>query len=207
MPNARFDIGAAAPLQSRDGGLDKGGLIRNGFVEKAPDGVWSWQRPALATGMAAPFAGTGLALIPYGGTLYGVISNGTATTYLFIRGTATSTNRFTLVGGTGVDGTSTYIGFDSYGLGGFGSITPGTVSGRFVNFLYYFNGKTFFSFGTTVALATGLSSLQIGTVTLSTASGVFAGTYFISTYTTGYWQWNGSFVSGGTATGSLGVTF
>ena len=207
MADARFDIGAAAPFQSRDGGLTKGGLHKNGFVEKSPDGVWSWQRPALATSMAAPVVGSGLGLIPYGSSLYGVISNGTATTYLYARGTTTSTNQFILGGGTGIDGTSTYIGFDLVGLGGFGSVTPSTVSGRLVNFLYYFNNKTFFSFGTSVALSTGLSSLQLGTVTLSTSSGTFVGTSFYSTYTAGYWYWGGSFVAGGTSTGSLGVTF
>lgn len=68
----RFDIGPAAKFQSRDGGLGTGGLIRNGFLEKAPGGVWSWQRPALAPGNGAPFIGTALGMLVLGGTLYGV---------------------------------------------------------------------------------------------------------------------------------------
>lgn len=78
---SRFDLASVSRLQSRDGGLTKGGLHRNGFVEKRKDGaVWVWQRPALNSGVAAPVTGSGMGLYLVGTTLWGVYStSGTAT--------------------------------------------------------------------------------------------------------------------------------
>lgn len=80
---ARFDLVAAAPLESRDGTVNKGGMIRNGFVEKDEDGLWGWQRPALGSATPAPISGSGFGLIQHGTTLYGVgaATSGTTTTW------------------------------------------------------------------------------------------------------------------------------
>lgn len=79
----RFDIGPAAEFESRNGGIGTGGLVRNGFLED-DEGVWSWQRPALGFGQAAPFSGTALGMLVLGDTLYGVgvSSNGIASSFV-----------------------------------------------------------------------------------------------------------------------------
>lgn len=125
----RFDIGATAKFQSRDGGITKGGLVRNGFLEfSGKDTVWSWMRPALATSVEAPFTGSGLGLFKVGTTLYGMGFKGTGAV-----GTAqseavtfsTSTTAFTLVAGSA----ATSFGFAA----GIGSITPTTYKGIAIN--------------------------------------------------------------------------
>lgn len=78
-PTARFDLFVSCDLQSRDGSLTKGGLVRNGFSEKDREGEWMWARPALGTKAAAPVTGTGLGLYLVGTTLWGLYHNGTAT--------------------------------------------------------------------------------------------------------------------------------
>ena len=79
----RFDIGATAKFQSRDGGITKGGLVRNGFTEKkGKDSVWSWMRPALGTRVAAPGTSSGMGFFRHGTQLYGMVSNGTASSYI-----------------------------------------------------------------------------------------------------------------------------
>lgn len=79
MAASRFDLGAASRFQSRDGGITKGGLVRNGFIEaKGTQGVWSFQRPALGTKATTTFTGSGLGLFLIGTGLFGVTNNGTA---------------------------------------------------------------------------------------------------------------------------------
>ena len=80
QPPARFNMLAATELESRDGSISKGGLIRNGFVEKDADGeLWMWQRPTLGTRAAAPITGAGLGIYYVGTVLWGVFHNGTTT--------------------------------------------------------------------------------------------------------------------------------
>lgn len=79
-PSKRFDLFAAADLQSRDGGLSKGSLIHNGFAEKDQNGEqWMWQRPGLGTQVAPPIAGNGLGLYLVGTALWGLYHAGTGT--------------------------------------------------------------------------------------------------------------------------------
>lgn len=80
----RFDL-STVHLQSRDGSLTKGGLIKNGFVEKDVDGVWSWQRPALSS--LAAGLGTGQGLITLNGTMYSIQGG---TLYYYQTGISTS---------------------------------------------------------------------------------------------------------------------
>lgn len=80
----RFDLLSLAILESRDGGITKGGLVRNGYVEL--DGAtvkWSCMRPALATHSFSPITGTGLGLFILGTVLYGlgVGTSGTSTSW------------------------------------------------------------------------------------------------------------------------------
>ncbi len=80
QPSSRFDLAAASELQSRDGSITKGGLVRNGFLEKDRDGeLWFWQRPALGTKAAAPLTGLGLGVFYVGTVLWGMYHNGTTT--------------------------------------------------------------------------------------------------------------------------------
>ena len=81
-PPARFNMLQATELESRDGGLTKGGLVRNGFVEKDADGeLWMWQRPALGTRLSAAPLTAGLGIYFVGTVLWGAYhgTSGTAT--------------------------------------------------------------------------------------------------------------------------------
>ena len=83
MAEKRFDIGAVSKFQSREGGLDKGGLVRNGFTEKkGTNSVWSWMRPALGTEVSAPGTSTGLGFFRAGTQLFGMVTQGTASSYV-----------------------------------------------------------------------------------------------------------------------------
>ena len=80
-PKPRFDLILASDFQSRDGGITKGGLVRNGFVERDQDKEpWLWQRPALGTKAAAPLTGAGLGLFFVSTVLWGMYGTGTGTT-------------------------------------------------------------------------------------------------------------------------------
>lgn len=208
MADARFDIGAAAPLQSRDGGLTKGGQIRNGFVEKAPDGVWSWQRPALATSMAAPITGTGLGLIPYGGSLYGVIrgTSGTATTYVTTRA---GTTAFSLLAEYSVTGTTSsgqvqsILGYSPLG----GTLGPSTWKGQTVGVLAAVDnadtGASAFNLSFLGSLASppiNRFTLGGGTYILSQASYSYDGTNNLSLWN---WSFPGAITAPGTYTGAF----
>lgn len=124
----RFDLASVSQIQSRDGGVTKGGLMRNGFVEKDRDGeTWCWQRPALVSTLAAPFGTIGQGLYVSATSLWGVYNDGTA------RGVSinTATTAYTLVAGT-VDG-GNYGALISQGIG---SVTPSTWAGFAVDALY-----------------------------------------------------------------------
>lgn len=204
MADARFDIGAAAPFQSRDSGLTKGGLHKNGFVEKSPDGVWSWQRPALATSMAAPVVGSGLGLIPYGNSLYGVISNGTATTYLTTRA---GTTAFTLLASYVPTGTTSggqiqsILGYSPLG----GTLGPSTWKGQTVGVLAAVDnadvGESAFNLSFLGSLASppiNRFTLGGGTYILSQASYSYDGTNNLSLWN---WPFPGAITVPGTYTG------
>lgn len=189
MTKRRFDMGPASDLQSRDGLTSKGGLIKNGFVEKDRDGaVWSWQRPGLYTGTAAPFTGTALGLILHGGTLYGVAKGtGVSTATSFSITLRPGPNRFTLYAGT-VD--STNFGYNSALHGGpAGNISP-LVWGTFtVGGLYVYNVGTASNLGAHLLLdgassQSALTSLKIGATTLAGAAATFVGTGGF-----GHWTW------------------
>jgi hypothetical protein len=77
----RFDLGDVCKFQSPFGGLSTGGLIRNGFIEPGTAGPWVWPRPALSLRQATPATGTALGLVVVGTALYGILHNGTATSY------------------------------------------------------------------------------------------------------------------------------
>jgi hypothetical protein len=81
MTTKRFDISSASQLESRDGGISKGGLVKNGFAEVDGAGErWANMRPALATSAVASFTG-GLGLFKVGTALYGMGNNGTANSW------------------------------------------------------------------------------------------------------------------------------
>lgn len=82
MTAKRFDISAASLLESRDGGITKGGLVRNGFTDLDGAGErWANMRPSLATGVLGSFSG-GLGLFQIGSNLYGMGNNGTANSWI-----------------------------------------------------------------------------------------------------------------------------
>ena len=130
----RFDLAAASQLQSRDGGLTKGGLMRNGFVEKAAGGEsWCWQRPPLVSTFSSPFAGTGQGFYVSAAALWGIFNNGTA----YSQPVSGGTGRFTLYAGT-VD--SNVFGLDlnvtTAGTTTEGDLVPSTFAGYQVRQLY-----------------------------------------------------------------------
>lgn len=201
----RFDIGSASKFQSRDGGLGTGGQIRNGFVEKAPGGLWSWQRPGLAPGQTAPFSGTAMGLLVLGTDLYGVgvETSGTASSFS-IRFT-TGTTPFTLVAATGAHVVGTFTSPAGGFLGGNGSVTPGTWNGASVVELFGYIGKPtppVVDPGSVLTLAGSrasnfLTTVRVGTVGKQT---VAAAVSYSGGNTT--WLWTGSpiFAGGGTGT-------
>lgn len=128
---SRFDIAPQAKLQSRDGSFAKGGLIRNGFMETQKNGeVWSWQRPALLTGEAAPLTGKGQGLYLVGTTLWGVFGTNTSTSYRLELNNRTP---FTLNAGQ-VD--ASIFGYDDSGGPVVGSLSPSSFKGAIVISLY-----------------------------------------------------------------------
>lgn len=138
----RFDIGPAAPLQSRDGSLSKGGQIRNGFLEKDQDGkVWSWQRPALDTGVAAPFTGNGLGLYLVGTVLWGAYSTGGTSGGVAYRvGYATNTNTATTAITIALKSNATFftVSYNATGTAYAPStLAPNTWRGQVVTDIHY----------------------------------------------------------------------
>lgn len=200
MTLKRFDLGALSSLQSRDGSVSKGGLTRNGFVEKDGESVWSWQRPALGSGDAAPFAGSGLGMFIVGTTLYGMFSAGTATS----RAVTFYGTSFSLVAGTHTGGDNE-IGYFVSGTTSVGSLAPPSLLKQTVNALEY-NGsagtRTLFSFGTAVLSSTAFSFLVIGTTTLARSTATY-GTAAYGTTAAATWRWGGSYVPSGTTTGRI----
>lgn len=67
----RFDIALRANVQSRDGSITKGALMRNGFVEKEGTAGVAYQRPGLGSRTPALATGAGLGMLPVGTGLYG----------------------------------------------------------------------------------------------------------------------------------------
>ena len=193
----RFDLAKESTFQSRDGGVSKGGLVRNGFTERDGEGAWSWQRPALGSGEAAPFSGQGLGMFVWGTNLYAMYfpAGGTATSGNVLTGGA-----FTLTAGTHTGGNNE-IGYIS--PAGIGTINPSTIRGHFVSNLYSntmtgTNRATWFGYGTTPVSAGRFSSLVLGTTTLGTSSAA------INTVgTTAFWAWIGSYVPPGVSTGRV----
>jgi len=177
----RFDIGPAAEFESRDGGLGTGGLIRNGFVEKAPGGVWSWQRPGLAPGQAAPFTGTALGMLALGTSLYGIGNNGTATSFTIIIPRPTS---FTLV--AGLMGTSpvTY----GYITPFVGSLSPASWNGATVGIFSSTPSATGLTLSGSYA-QTFLKSVRVGGNTVFTATATYS---YAGTLNQTVWSWGGS---------------
>lgn len=176
----RFDIGPAAEFESRDGGLGTGGLIRNGFVEKAPGGVWSWQRPGLAPGQAAPFTGTALGMLALGTSLYGIGNNGTATSFTIVIPRPTS---FTLV--AGLMGTSpvTY----GYITPSVGSLSPASWNGATVGLISSSNITAAVLLLGSYA-STFLKSVRVGGVIAYTAVATYS---YNGTTSQTYWAWPG----------------
>lgn len=126
---ARFDLAEASQLESRDGGVSKGGLVRNGFVERDGEEVWSWQRPALNTYMAAPLVGSGLGLYGVGTVLWSMYhSGGTGGGISFRVGYTTSSSQLVAIS------TGNLTGYDN--ATSYGSLSPGTFGGATVTAVY-----------------------------------------------------------------------
>lgn len=70
--------------QSRDGGISKGAITYNGFVEQEGTVGIAYQRAALSSRTPAPVSGAGLGVLPAGTGLYGFYfpSGGTSTSGL-----------------------------------------------------------------------------------------------------------------------------
>lgn len=213
MAGARFDLFEAGRLESREGSLAKGAVTYNGFMEvDAEKERWSWQRPALKSGMAAPFSGQALMLLALGGTETGT---GTGTDgEAFLRGvfgisfgTGTGTNTgattwtvkppppgiaFVLVAGNlgGLArGYSTSVGaltpssVNGVAVATFGVLNPINPTGVSRMVLQGTQGQSFFTW------------IRVGTNTLftSTASFTPAGTSSGANTT---WQWPPRLYSG-----------
>ena len=187
----RFDIGPAAEFESRDGGVGTGGLVRNGFLEE-DEGVWSWQRPALAPGMAAPFSGTALGMLVLGTTLYGigVATSGTASSYTITPGSTPFVLNVGRVGTSTLD--DVVAGFLSGVLGG---LSPSTWKGAPVAVLV--------SGGTTQVLATTILAFS-GSVASNFITGLtLQGQTFrtaTAVYSTIGWIWPSVLISTSTGT-------
>lgn len=190
----RFDIGPAAEFESRDGGIGTGGLVRNGFLEE-DEGVWSWQRPALSSGQAAPFSGTALGMLVLGTGLYGLGHNGTASSFTIEIKFNTSATLFTLVAGT-IDGG--VFGRDTPPP--VGSVDPASWKGLSVAQLFSDTGGspyTRLAFEGSMSTSS-LTAFSVGVSTLTLAAG--------SAHPSGTaWQWGGVAIipTGGIHTGAF----
>lgn len=196
----RFDISEASKLQSRDGGITKGGLVRNGFVETNKAGRWNWQRPALGSGAAAPFSGRGLGLYIVGtGTsevLWGLFHAGT--------GAAVATSGAVTLGANNITwNAQDVLGGIIYGYEGVyynqGSISPTSWFGR-PNMWLYVNtsGSGYTELGLLGSSASGKSALQILSLNGTAVTGVAAATFTVMLATQGTtqitvsnWTWPG----------------
>lgn len=188
----RFDLASKSQLQSRDGGITKGGLMKNGFVEKDKDGeTWCWQRPALVNTFSSPFAASGQGLYVSAAALWGVFNTGSAVG-LQIAGPVP----YILQAGT-IDGG--HFGFYSLGNPGndFGTMTPGAWgSGGTVGSLEVWIAGT----GTTILSIQGTHTQGRFTSVTLNGSSFLTSTAAMSTFTDGTgatqfgytrWTWNG----------------
>lgn len=186
----RFDL--APKLQSRDGSLDKGGQIRNGFLEeKKGGGAWNWQRPALVPGFAAPYTGSGLGLYLVDTALWGLYHTGGTGGSISVRvglttNTSTTVTTFTLNAGTNASQSVGYIVPSTVG-----SLVPSTWSGAAVNEVRCGTDTSFIHTQLSVLGSFNqgyYKRLGIGVTTLYCAS---ASTYGVIGGVT-YWQWSGA---------------
>lgn len=178
----RFDL-QPEKLESRQGGVGTGALMRNGFTEiDAEKEHWSWQRPALATGTAAPFSGQGQALLDFGGILFGVSSS---TSWAIAIGT---TRKFNMLAGQ-VD--SGVFGYNHLGANNFGILAPATWNNVPIGALYADNGTAVGNGLWLYALASVaqafIDRVRIGVATFSTAAAAYSGGGTTS------WNWSGVF--------------
>lgn len=192
MSSKRFDISVESRFESRNGGITKGGLVRNGFSEVDGAGErWSWMRPSLATGVTAEIPG-GMGLFKVGTDLYGM---GTSGSWLVQLGgtTAWAVNAADFGGIFGY-GISTSAGTSTTG-----SLSPLVWKGKTVSELFsgpssltvsFFGAVntgvfTWIRFSTRTALfnqavvstADGQTHYDWGTIGLYTATGTFTGAF------------------------------
>lgn len=189
MSSKRFDISVESRFESRDGGITKGGLVKNGFSEVDGAGErWANMRPALATGVTAGIPG-GLGLFLVGSTLYGM---GTSGSWQVVLGATPFTLDAQDAGGgvfefrRGVDGTltpSTWSGkaVDVLGaqfFGGTGNFfleVPGTLSQSIWGTIVM-NGSPFRTSTATFTVSGGVTSWRWDTAPFSTV-GTYAGSF------------------------------
>lgn len=187
---SRFDIGAVSQFQSRDGGITKGGIVRNGFTEiNGKDSVWSWMRPALATSAEAEISG-GLGLFKVGTTLYGMGNNGTAFSWQVTLGVHSLTLNAQAI-------TANIYGYEGvyYNTGG---LTPVAWFGRIPHWLYVnTSGSGYTELGLSGSSAAGKAAIGTlavnGTFALGTAATfvVMTATQGTSAILVSNWTWNG----------------
>ncbi len=211
QPSPRFDIAAVSQLQSRDGGLTKGGLTRNGFAEKSGGGLWSWQRPALATGVQAPLTGNGLGLYLVGTALWGVYSTGGTIAVSYRIGLATGTSTTT---GSSYTLNAGVIDSDLFGYmnfvpsNSFGQVNPGVWAGGTVGRLSVSTS------GTTILAVQGtytqgkFSALSLNGADFLTSTAAFSlMTQGTGAFVAGYSQWVWTGVTPISASGLYGGKF
>lgn len=178
MSGKRFDLSSTSLLESRDGGISKGGLVRNGFVEQDGAGErWSNARPGLATSALSPFSGPGQALIPIstpsGVSLYGVgaLSSASHTSASWV--VNLGTRNFTLIAADlgGIWG----FAISTVGTGATsGNLSPSTWKGFPMGEVLSNTSGALLTFFSTLVGTSVLSRLILHTKTYTPSAGVWS---------------------------------
>ena len=182
---SRFDISQASQFESRDGGITKGGLVRNGFSEVDGAGErWANMRPSLATSAPAAFTGSGQGLFKVGASLYGMGFEGTGT-----EGTAGSWQiqmgffPFTLDAGS----SGLTFGYSPSDIPG-GALTPSVWKGYTVADLFVSGGtQVLLGFTTGAVPSNAFTKLRINGFDFNMSDGSYSGNS---------WSWSGAPITG-----------